>query len=81
MLYFLFPHPIILQTKKARLVPWTNNSLAYFFHGFDERGRFVGTIARLSKLIMEREARGIMVELHKYEDGGRLRIVDKSGPL
>jgi hypothetical protein len=65
---------VMLETKKAGMVPWTNNPLAYFFHGFDQRP-LRGNDYKTQR-IMEKEARGLMVEFRKHEDGGRLVVVD-----
>jgi hypothetical protein len=67
---------VMLETNKAGLVPWTNNPLAYFFHGFDERP-FHGDVCK-SQRAMEQEARGLLVEFQTHGDGGRLVVVDKT---
>jgi hypothetical protein len=66
---------VMLETRKAGLMPWTNNPLAYFFHGFDERP-LCGNDFKTQSL-MEREARGLMVQFRKHDEGGRLVVVDK----
>ena len=66
---------VMLETRKAGLVPWTNNPLAYFFHGFDERPLRGNDFKTQS--LMEREARGLMVQFRKHDEGGRLVVVDK----
>jgi hypothetical protein len=71
---FVFLVFVMLETRKAGLVPWTNNPLAYFFHGFDERplrGNDYNT-----QSFMEKEARGLKVQFKKHDDGGGLVIVD-----
>jgi hypothetical protein len=55
-------------------VLWTNNLLAYFFHGLDERP--VAGEKCLSQDEMEGRAKAMVMEFRQYEDGGRL-VVDK----
>ena len=33
----IFLITVMMQTRRRGLYPWTNNPLAYFFHGLDER--------------------------------------------
>ncbi|KAH8812616.1 hypothetical protein F5884DRAFT_843803 [Xylogone sp. PMI_703] len=64
---------VILETRKKGLVPWTNNILAYFFHGLD--GRPPNRHARESQDAMEDKARDLLVEFQPHKDGGSLVVV------
>ena len=61
----------MVQTRKAGLLPWTNNVLPYFFHGLDQRpaGQHFGE----SATDMGEEAEELMVEFRR-EHGGALFI-------
>ncbi|KAK2763923.1 hypothetical protein FQN54_009542 [Arachnomyces sp. PD_36] len=63
---------VIMETRKRGLVPWTNNVLAYFFHGLDEGP--LGRNFRESQDVMEDEARETLMEFQPHKDGGRLVI-------
>ncbi len=66
---------VLRQTKKQGLHSWSNNVLAFFFHGLDERpsdGKVYG-----SQTDMEDRAKGMLVELQPSQDGGRLVILNQ----
>ncbi|KAF2727221.1 hypothetical protein EJ04DRAFT_595782 [Polyplosphaeria fusca] len=59
---------VIIKTRRQGLQPWSNNVLAYFFHGLDDRP--VGVMA--PQTVMESKAKQILVEFVPHSDGGRL---------
>lgn len=63
---------VMVETRKRGLVPWTNNILAYFFHGLDERP--LGQDVRENQDAMEEKARKLLVEFQPQKDGGSLVI-------
>ncbi|KAJ4355167.1 hypothetical protein N0V95_003190 [Ascochyta clinopodiicola] len=62
---------IMFETRKRDMVPWTNNVLAYFFHGLQQP---VAEEGLLSPAQMEEKAKGLIMEFWKDEDGGRLVV-------
>ncbi|KAL7897414.1 hypothetical protein HDV63DRAFT_368154 [Trichoderma sp. SZMC 28014] len=65
---------VTLRTRKAGLIPWTNNILAIFYHGFDQRPGMSGVDDTESAL--EEESHGLLVQFQPREEGGRLAIVN-----
>ena len=66
---------VLIQTKKNGLHSWSNNILAIFFHGLDERpvdGKAYG-----SQTAMNGRAKKMLVELQQSDDGGRLVILNQ----
>ncbi|KAL7905860.1 hypothetical protein GGI35DRAFT_459506, partial [Trichoderma velutinum] len=61
---------VMMRTRKAGLVPWTNNILAVFFHGFGQRPVIHGVDD--SETAMEKESHGLLVQFQAREEGGRL---------
>lgn len=62
---------VIIQTRQGGLsVPWTNSTLAYFFHGLDKRP--VRGVVYTSE---EKMAEDLEVKLERDSDGGHLVIV------
>ncbi|KAL6832197.1 hypothetical protein V8C40DRAFT_238077 [Trichoderma camerunense] len=66
---------VMMRTRKAGLVPWTNNILAVFFHGFDQRPIIDG--ADESETAMEKESDGLLVQFQAREEGGRIITVNR----
>ncbi|KAL7796193.1 hypothetical protein V8C43DRAFT_21206 [Trichoderma afarasin] len=66
---------VMMRTRKAGLVPWTNNILAVFFHGFDQRPIIDG--ADESEMAMEKESDGLLVQFQAREEGGRIITVNR----
>ncbi|EHK20936.1 uncharacterized protein TRIVIDRAFT_69949 [Trichoderma virens Gv29-8] len=66
---------VMMKTRKAGLVPWTNNILAVFFHGFDQRPMMPGIDE--GETAMEKEAHGLLVQFQAREEGGRLITVNR----
>lgn len=64
---------VILRTRKARLTPWTNNILAVFYHGFNQRPSM--SSADDSESALEKESHGLLVQFQAREEGGRLAIL------
>lgn len=62
---------VMMQTRRRGLHPWTNDPLAYFFHGLDER--LVG-VSGMEK-DMKAKAQSVVVEFERYDQGGRLVVV------
>ncbi|EHK44810.1 hypothetical protein TRIATDRAFT_39771 [Trichoderma atroviride IMI 206040] len=65
---------VTLRTRKAGLIPWTNNILAVFYHGFDQRPSMSGVDD--SESALEEESHGLLVQFQPREEGGRLAIVN-----
>ncbi|KAL7919089.1 hypothetical protein ACQKWADRAFT_315944 [Trichoderma austrokoningii] len=65
---------VTLRTRKAGLIPWTNNILAVFYHGFDQRPSMSGDDS--SESALEEESHGLLVQFQPLEEGGRLAIVN-----
>ncbi|PNP44147.1 hypothetical protein TGAMA5MH_04434 [Trichoderma gamsii] len=65
---------VTLRTRKAGLVPWTNNILAIFYHGFDRRPSMSGVDD--SESALEEESHGLLVQFQPREERGRLAIVN-----
>ncbi|KAM0265328.1 hypothetical protein ACHAQJ_000168 [Trichoderma viride] len=65
---------VMMRTRKAGLVPWTNSVLAIFFHGFDRRPAMPGVDEAESA--MTKEAHGLLVQFQPREEGGRLIAVN-----
>jgi len=61
-----------MQTRRRGLQPWTNNALAYFFDGLNERP--VGVMA--PQIVMENRAEKMLVAFEPHNDGGRLVLVN-----
>ncbi|PNP51314.1 hypothetical protein THARTR1_08071 [Trichoderma harzianum] len=66
---------VMMRTRKAGLVPWTNNILAVFFHGFDQRPVIHGVDE--SETAMEKESDGLLVQFQAREEGGRIITVNR----
>lgn len=66
---------VMMRTSRAGLVPWTNNILAVFFHGFDKRPAMHGIDE--SETAMEKESDGLLVQFQAREEGGRLITVNR----
>lgn len=67
---------VMLRTRKAGLIPWTNSILAAFYHGFDQRPSMSGVDD--SESALEEESQGLLVQFQPREEGGRLGIVNGS---
>ena len=67
---------VFAQTKSAGLLPWSNNVLAFFFHGFDE-WPVDGAEDYGSQKAMKAKAKNMLVELQPSSDRGRLVILNK----
>ncbi|KAM0446006.1 hypothetical protein ACHAO4_009594 [Trichoderma viride] len=65
---------VTLRTRKAGLTPWTNNILAVFYHGFDQRPSMSGVDD--SESALEEESHGLLIQFQPREEGGRLAIVN-----
>lgn len=65
---------VMVETSKNGLLPWTNNVLALFFHGLDERP--LGRRVRESGDHMRDKAREVMMEFDRHKNGGRLFITE-----
>ena len=66
---------VLIQTKRNGLHSWSNNILAVFFHGLDERpvdGKVYG-----SQTAMNGRAKKMLIELQQSDDGGRLVILNQ----
>lgn len=62
---------VMIQTRQRGLsVPWTNSTLAYFFHGLDERPAR-GVVSQSEEKLAEE----LQVKLERDLDGGHLVIV------
>jgi hypothetical protein len=62
---------VMIQTRQGGLsVPWTNSTLAYFFHGLDER-----PVRGLVHQSEEKMAEELEVKFERGGDGGHLFIV------
>lgn len=66
---------VMLRTRKAGLTPWTNNILAVFYHGFDQRPGMSGVDD--SESALEEESHGLLVQFQPREEGGRLAILNR----
>ncbi|KAL7928955.1 hypothetical protein V8C35DRAFT_207509 [Trichoderma chlorosporum] len=66
---------VILRTRKAGLTPWTDNILAVFYHGFDQRPVLQSTDE--SETALEEEAHGLLVQFQANEEGGRLIALNR----
>lgn len=66
---------VMMRTRKAGLVPWTNNILAVFFHGLDQRLLISGVDE--SETAMEKESEGLLVQFEAREEGGRIVTVNR----
>ncbi|KZM21661.1 hypothetical protein ST47_g7179 [Ascochyta rabiei] len=64
---------IMVETRRRNMVPWTNNVLAYFFHGLRQP---VVEERLLSPAQMEEKAKGLLIKFWKDKDGGQL-VVEK----
>jgi hypothetical protein len=62
----------MLETRRSRLVPWTNNILAVLFHGLDVRPGEHGM--KESERDMGQKADGWWDQLRDDGDGGQLAI-------
>lgn len=67
---------VMIKTRSTGLVPWTNNVLAYFFHGLDERP--FGGHVRESQHAMQAEAKDLLLEFQSNQHGSHL-VVSKPG--
>lgn len=65
---------VMLRTRKAGLIPWTNNILAVFYHGLNQRPSM--SSADDSESALEKESHGLLVQFQAREEGGRLAIVN-----
>lgn len=63
---------VMMKTNKEGLSPWSNNILAYLFHGLSERPS--NRRVEESQGDMEDSARGLLVGFQRHEDGGGLTL-------
>lgn len=68
---------VMVETRRRGLTPWTNNVLAYFFHGLDERP--LGRHVQENQSIMKEEASKLLVEFKPHENGGGLAVMESNG--